>query len=350
MISGQKTAYELSKSHEVIVLTTGTTSRIERPNPNLTLYRLKDIFLPDPINYSVVPILFHALATIIRRDRPDLCIINKHMFFTSLAVWPLKWAGCNVIVQTDTFPGLNWFPKNKWVGMVMWLYARLIGNPILRAANHVVLLHEGLEAVAQKLKLNYTVIHNGIDLAHFDAIEPPRDLQKDKGDIWIGYVGRLESIKGWYDLAACATKLVGGYPNVHFYFVGPTKSAKEKIRAFQHPRIHFLGLRHDIAGIDKLFDIFVMPSLSEGLSNAIMEAMAASSCVVASQVGGNMVLIKNNVTGRLYPAGDQGALTQVLAGLIENKKERDLLGRRARRAIEEEYNLSRNAERLVKLL
>ncbi len=350
MISGQKTAYELSKSHQVIVLTTGTTSRIERPNSNLTIYRLKDIFLPDPINFSIVPTLFHAVQTIMRHDAPDACIINKHMFFTSLAIWPLKWHGCKAIVQTDTFPGINWFPKNKWVGIVMWLYARLIGNPILRAADHVVILHEGLEPVAQQLKLRYSVIHNGIDLTHFDAINPPKDLKKKKGDVWVGYVGRLESIKGWYDLATSALDVVRECPNVHFYFVGPTKNAEEKIQAFQHPHLHFLGERHDVAGIDKMLDIFVMPSLSEGLSNAIMEAMAASCCVVASKVGGNMVLIKDNVTGRLFPVGDSKALAQVLTSLIHNKKERDVLGRRARRLVEEDYNLTPNVERLVKLI
>jgi glycosyltransferase involved in cell wall biosynthesis len=350
MISGQKTAYELAKKHDVIVLTTGTTNRVEQRSDRLTIYRLKDIFLPDPINYSVVPTLFHAIQTILKRNKLDLCIINKHMFFTSLAIWPLKWHGCKVIVQTDTFPGINWFPKNKFVGIVMWLYARLIGNPILRAADVVVILHEGLESVAQQLKLRYRVIHNGIDLTDFDAIKPPQDLKKKKGEIWVGYVGRLESIKGWYDLADVAKRLVATDSRLHFFFVGPTARAEARIREFTHPRIHFLGHRSDVAGIDKLLDIFVMPSLSEGLSNAIMEAMAASCCVVASNVGGNVILIKDKVTGRLFPVGDREALAEVLTSLCATMDTTKKLGRHARQLIESDYSLSLNVKKLVQLI
>ncbi len=350
MISGQKTAYALARHHQVVVLTTGEKTTVEQANSNLKIYRLKDIFLRDPINFSIVPGLFTAVRRIIKEEKPDAFLINKHMFFTSLAIWPIKWLGYKVVVQTDTFPGINWFPKNKLVRVVMWLYARLIGNFVLRAATKVILLHEGLVPDAKKLGLNYTVIHNGIDLKHFDTSPPPHDLKKERGAIWIGYVGRLESIKGWDMLGAAALDLVQDNDRIHFFFIGPTKNAKEKINQFNHPQIHFLGLRKDIAGIDKLLDIFVMPSHSEGLSNAVMEAMAAGCCCLVSGVGGNMILIKDGVTGRLFAPGDQADLHDKLTVLVRDPAEVKRLGAEARIAVENGYQLEKNVRTLAHLL
>lgn len=350
MISGQKTAYELAKSHEVIVLTTGPRSTVEQKNKKLKIYRVKDIFLRDPINYSIIPGLFGMVRKIVKQDKPDAFLINKHMFYSSLAIWQLKRLGKRVVVQTDTFPGVNWFPKSKLVGSVMWVYARVIGNPILKAADTVILLHEGLVKDAKKLGLKYKVIPNGIDLAAFDAVSPPKDLTKKKGEIWVGYVGRLESVKGWYDLAEVAREMVKQNDKLHFFFIGPTQNAEEKIAEFVHPTIHFLGLRKDVPGIDKLLDVFVMPSLSEGLSNAIMEAMAARCCCLVSAVGGNKILIQDRVTGRLFKSGNiidlKGKLTEIVANLGETRK----LGIKARERIETDYDLTKNVQKITAIL
>ncbi len=350
MISGQKTAYELSRNHQVIVLTTGQKVSVEKKNKNLKIYRIKDIFLRDPVNYSIIPGLLSAIRKIVQQEKPEAFLINKHMFFSSLAIWPLKRMGKYVVVQTDTFPGINWFPKNKAVGIVMWIYARLIGNPILRKADKVILLHEGLVEDAKKLRLKYEVIHNGINLQEFDSYPVPNDLHKKKGEIWVGYVGRLESVKGWYDLAAVAKKLVPTHKTLHFFFIGPTLHAEERIKEFIHPQIHFLGLRKDVPGIDKLLDVFVMPSLSEGLSNAIMEAMAAKCCCLVSRVGGNMILVQDEVTGRLFKKGDQTDLKNKLLDLINDLETSKNLGVKARERIEAEYDLRKNVRRIAAIL
>jgi glycosyltransferase involved in cell wall biosynthesis len=272
------------------------------------------------------------------------------MFFTSLAIWPLKKLGKRVIVQTDTFPGINWFPKSKIVEIVMRIYARVIGNPILRAADKVVLLHEGLTDVAQKLKLKYEVIHNGIDIEAFDIIPPPPDLKKKNDEIWIGYVGRLESVKGWNDLADVALKMVPTDKRLHFFFIGPTKNAEETISHYQHPQIHFLGLRPDVAGIDKSLDIFVMPSYSEGLSNAIMEAMTAKCALLVTNVGGNKVLIEDGQEGLLYTPKDQEELQSQLQILIHSPSTRESMGKKSRKKIEDGFSLQKNVQRLSDLL
>jgi len=350
MISGQKSAHGLAKSHQVIVVTTGQRSTVEQLTNNLKVYRIKDWFLKDPINYSIIPGFFRKLRKIITQERPDVALINKHMFYSSLAIWPLKKAGLQVVVQTDTFPGLNWFPKSRLVGAIMTIYARIIGNSILRVADKVVLLHEGLIPIAQQLGLKYEVIHSGIDLKEFDSFSVPADLKKRRGEIWVGYVGRLESVKGWYNLAAVALKMVRKNPKLHFFFVGSTKNAEEKMRLFTHAQIHFLGARNDALGIHKLFDIFVMPSLSEGLSNAIMEAMAAGSACLVSKVGGNIILIQDRVNGRLFEPNNLKSLHKNLEELVNDKQARVKFGRAARKTIEQSFNLSNNLRQLTEVL
>src|SRR5687768_15652494 len=90
MISGQKTAFELSKNHSVTVATTGSETTIELVNKNLKIYRKKDIFLPDPINYSLIPGWFGFLKQIVLDEKPEAILINKHMFYSSLAIWLLR--------------------------------------------------------------------------------------------------------------------------------------------------------------------------------------------------------------------------------------------------------------------
>jgi glycosyltransferase involved in cell wall biosynthesis len=351
MISGQKTAYELSKQHQVVVLTTGPKTDVVAVNKSLKVYRLRDIFLRDPINYSIIPGLFRAVRTIVKQEKPEVVLINKHMFFSSLAIWPLKRMGKRVIMQIDTFPGINWFPKSKLVGAIMWLYARVIGNPILRAANNVVLLHEGLVPVAKKLGLTYSVIHNGVDLKKIDQAECPTDLVKPKGEIWVGYVGRLESVKGWYDLAEVAQRLVTRYPRVKWVFVGHNQAAHSRISVeFNHPNLKFLGQRSDVLGIYKLMDIFVLPSYSEGLPNALMEAMANRLCCLASNVGGVQRLIKDNQSGLLFQPGNQEQLRKQLERALTNDSLRVKLGKAARRTIEKEYDLHKTTKQLSDLL
>lgn len=348
MISGQKTAFELAKNHQVTVVTTGKQAAVENPIPSLKIVRVKDYFIPDPVNYSFVPSLFKEVSRIVREENPDGFIINKHMFFTSLAIWTLKRLGKKVIVQTDTFPGINWFPKSKMVGIVMWVYARLIGNPILRAADKVVLLHDDLVEPARKLGLNYEVIHNGIDLEEFDKAQTPTDLVKPANETWVGYVGRLESVKGWYDLAAVAKEVVKRNDNVKFFFIGPNENADTS--QFAHPQIRFLGSRKDVAGIDKLLDIFVMPSYSEGLSNALMEAMSAGCACVVTAVGGNIVLVEDGSSGLVFKPGDTGRLKDHLEMLLADDSLRNKLGKAARKKIIEEFSLSVNVNKLAERL
>src|SRR3989344_2165473 len=171
MISAYKTALFLSKKIDVVVLTTGKP-KYEQLNPRLKIYRMPDIFLPDPINYSIIPGLFWHLWRVVKLEKPTHFLVNKHMFFTTFSVLLLRMMGKKVVTATDSFPTIDWFPRNRHLTWLMWLYSTLFGIPLLRLSTLVVLLHSNLLPIAHRLRLNAKVINNGVDLELIDKAKP----------------------------------------------------------------------------------------------------------------------------------------------------------------------------------
>ena len=101
--------------------------------------------------------------------------------------------------------------------------------------------------------------------------------------------------------------------------------------------ITFTGLRHDIPSILAQTDIFVLPSYSEGLSNALMEAMSSGCACIATNVGGNSYLLEDFVSGFLYTPGDKQALQDRIEALITNEDMRTKMATAARKRIDEEF-------------
>ncbi len=327
-------AQQLSRRHDVVVVTTGREKSREVVSHRLTVLSAPGFLLPDPINYVISPRALSLVARQIRSFQPDLVIVNKFMFFTSFAAPLAKWMGKPTIFVTDTYPGLNWFPRNRFVAAVMWLYARALGVPLLRSVDKVVVLHEGLIDIAEHYKLNYVVIHNGKDLSEADGAPPAHDLPKPDDEVWVSYVGRLESVKGYDFLLEAVEPLHHRYPNLKTFFIGASVPARMPTPA----GVHFLGFRKDVFSVLKRMDIFCLPSLNEGLPNSLMEAMSVRCACIASRVGGVPYLIEHDKNGLLVPPRDPQALREALVRLIDNPDERKKLGESARKTIEARFN------------
>jgi len=96
-------------------------------------------------------------------------------------------------------------------------------------------------------------------------------------------------------------------------------------------------------------DIFVLPSLAEGLSNALLEAMMCALPVVVSEIPGNVDVIEHNRNGLLFSAGEPIALVQCLDALLKQPELRGRLGKAARKTVEERYSLDNIAEQTISL-
>jgi L-malate glycosyltransferase len=116
-----------------------------------------------------------------------------------------------------------------------------------------------------------------------------------------------------------------------------------KIKCMFHPSTP------DVASVLRRIDVFVLPSLSEGLSNALMEAMACGCCVVASEVGGNPELVSDGTTGLLFPSQNREALIERLSEVLADPQRRRSLAAAAADRMRKEFSLSRAVENMQEI-
>ena len=318
--------------YRVVVVCMGAATSKEVVSPTLTLERVRDFFLPDPLNYGIAPtFLFHVLRAL-REEKPDLVIVNKVLFWSSLVVPLLRLMGKKPILLTDALVGMTWLPRNLFPKIIMALGAWTAGWLVLLSAWRIVFFHPQEEHWLDRLGIagKSQVIPTGIDTTKYQGVG-----SKYYGkEVRVTYVGRLESVKGVDDFLAAIVPLKKEHPGLTIQVVGWYKTNHPLVSAYA-PDVSFLGLRNDIPDLLTKTNIFILPSYSEGLSNALMEAMATGCACIATNVGGNAFLIEEKVSGLLFQPGDREKLAGHVRTLIEDGTLRQTLGLAARKRIEE---------------
>jgi glycosyltransferase involved in cell wall biosynthesis len=170
----------------------------------------------------------------------------------------------------------------------------------------------------------------------------------------VGYVGRLVALKDVRSLLLAVERLVADVPEVHVIVVGSGPEL-ESLQTYVagspmlNRRVCFTGAREDVADLLKTMDIFVLPSLMEGMSNTILEAMATALPIIATDVGGNPEIVADLSCGCLFPPGDVEALTAKLSSLLRNRETRDRFGHEARERALKVFSLEGALERYREL-
>jgi glycosyltransferase involved in cell wall biosynthesis len=164
----------------------------------------------------------------------------------------------------------------------------------------------------------------------------------------IATVGRLTEQKGHHYLIDAAQSIVASFPGTHFLFIGEGELSEELQCQVRQNRlsdnIHFLGLRDDVPDLLAAVDLFVLPSLWEGMSVALLEAMAAGKPIVATTVSGNLQAIAHGQTGLLVPPGDSRALANAVCQLLSNVAQAQAMGRKAQQVVTSTFSAQRQAE------
>lgn len=193
------------------------------------------------------------------------------------------------------------------------------------------------------------VVANGVDIAAIDAARPGDEVRLElglpEGAPVIGLVGRLDHWgKGHKELFEAMAGLRERHP-AHALIVGGGRRMDEVRQSAESlglaGAVHFLGPRQDVPDLLNAMDIFVLPSHSEGVSLALLEAMAAGLPVVASAVGGLPEVVQDGDNGLLIPPRDAGALAGALERLLTDPALARRLGANARAHVREHYSLNR---------
>jgi glycosyltransferase involved in cell wall biosynthesis len=179
------------------------------------------------------------------------------------------------------------------------------------------------------------MIYNGVDLERYDHQEPCCTLRDDygmePGSQIVGVVARLEPEKGHPTLIEAWPLVLRSVPDAYLLVVGEGSRREELERQVRELRIAhrvvFTGRRDDVPGVTAALDVAVLPSYREAQGLTILEAMALSRPVVASNVGGIPEMIEDGVTGLLVPPGDPVALAAAIVRLLEDHSLADTLGR-----------------------
>jgi glycosyltransferase involved in cell wall biosynthesis len=191
------------------------------------------------------------------------------------------------------------------------------------------------------------VIHNGIDLEKFQITnstsksEAKQRLGFDDSPV-VGVIARLSDVKGHAYLIRGFPDILRGYPQAKLLIVGRGKMQSELLRLVKglgiENSVFFMPEVCDTMDMLAAMDIFVMPSLKEGLGLALMEAMAAALPVIGSDIGGIKSLIKHGTTGILVKPTDTKGLTASILELLEDKDKAASLGKNAREFIRSSFS------------
>lgn len=296
------------------------------------------------------PTVFKRLRELLQRQQADLlhCHGYKENFYGLLARHGLPCVTTNHL----------WKRNSRALHLYCWLDAKLS-----RHFDHVVAVsapiqQELLAAGVPAAKISR--IANGIDTAPFQQPLSAAQRATVRASLGIGperlavgMVSRLGVEKGHaYALEAIAA-LSARYPRLLLAIVGTGPLLAELqttvLRLGLGQQVIFCGQRSDIADVVRAFDLFLLPSLAEGLPMALLEAMAAGLPTVATQVGDVTAAIEHEVSGLLTPPGDAAALAEALERLLASAQLRQQLGRAGAAVIEQHFSARQMAHQYCRL-
>ncbi len=195
-------------------------------------------------------------------------------------------------------------------------------------------------------------IYNGVDGTRFRPRVGPRPDFAHPDSIVFGAVGRMVEVKDYPMLTRAFIQLVRQQPEraarARLVIVGegPARATcQDMLKSAGLAHLAWLpGERHDIADIMQVFDVFVLPSKNEGISNTILEALASGLPVIATAVGGNVELVEDGVNGLLVPVGDFSGMAQALLTYLDTPALIDEHAGNARQIAEQRFSIPAMAE------
>lgn len=320
--------------------------------------RLADELRKLPISLTVIPEKYYSppaivsrLAKVFRQFRPD--IVHTHKYKDSiLGSIVARYTGIPHVVRAihgmpEPFTGLR---NLKMTGYT--IADRLISGWLV---DKVIAVSSDIEKVLlQTYGSNRVVcIHNGINLDAVHVTMQRADKRKewhvDDQAVLIGTVGRLVPVKGHAILLEAFRSLRQQYRNVRLIFVGdgPLRGSleAEAKRLGLDESVIFSGHQEQSYDFINMMDIFVLPSLHEGIPMVLLEAFALKRPVIASRVGGIPEVVSHGHSGILVSPGNPEELAAAISDMIKDTARAEALGIAGHRHVEDDFSASLMADR-----
>ena len=315
-------------------------------------------YLPRPChNINGLNVAARLLPRLRRlRNSFQFNLIHSH------TLTPDGWAGCLLAkyfkvptVCTIRGSDLLQYPHQSRVN-------RVASRFTLRQCDAVIATSNDLAIKASELERSTpcpATIYKGVDLSVFAPRQRVSDLRAEYGipgdSCVIVFVGRCEQDKGLGELLSAFRGIHNSAPNTHLLIVGDG-SFRIEMESFVRMHglaqyVHLVGRvpQSTVARFLGASDIFVLPSYSEGMPNALLEAMACEMPCVATSVGGNAEAIVDGVSGLLIPPKDEAALHCAFGRLMRDREFATSLGQQAKRRIRSHFSWSENAAQNVRV-
>jgi glycosyltransferase involved in cell wall biosynthesis len=237
---------------------------------------------------------------------------------------------------------------HAWAGRttLLGLYG-LLDHTVLRRFHRIVAVSDAVAASLRGFGIPHdriATISNGVDVSAFRNARPTLVEAIPKGKrMIVGTVARLVPLKGIEYLLRAAREVLADFPNTLFVLAGDGPSRKQLEELARElgiaSKVRFVGERRDMRGVYASMDIFVLPSLNEGMPMAILEAFAAGKPVIATSVGGVPKVVLHEQTGLLVQPVDTFGLRNAIVRLLTDSDLRSQLGAKGQALVERHFSV-----------
>jgi glycosyltransferase involved in cell wall biosynthesis len=287
---------------------------------------------------------FFALLNLIKDIDPD-CIHSWNYIVTYYSVIASKLLGIKHIngMITDAYRHRIW-NRVWWISrMTFPLSDKVFANS-----------YAGLKSYNVP-RSKAVCIHNGFDFHRIGKLEEKNSIRKKFNidtEYVIGMVGRFSFMKDYKTFVDVANRVLQGRKDITFIAVGDGDSLeyyKSRVHEDVKEYMKFLGAQSNVESIANTFDIGVLTSFHEGISNAIMEYMALGKPVIATEGGGTEELVIDGSTGFIVGVEDKDAIVEKIQYLIDNKETTRTMGQNGRERLENEFSAELMVQKFIGL-
>jgi len=345
------------KNHEITIVQPSRRSKFWGKTSSVRIHDRIDVmffpafFLPNiHYNFPFIHKQRKLLSKLLSEQKCEIVQAHDYDYLSSIApIFLKKICKVPIVLTSDAFPGYSWFYGDTLVDVAAKLYTYSLGKWILNSYDKVVLLYRKAIQEAEKLGVppdRLYAIPNGIDLRDFkldfDIDELKTKLSIRHEEKVLLFVGRLAKVKRLEILIALTHSLCKEGYKVKTLIVGdgPSKQYCEKLSEPIRENVIFLGYvpRNQVYKYYLIADVFVLPSLSEGLPTALLEAAAAEKPSVATDVNGAQDVVINGKTGYLVERSDIDSYLHRVRMLLSDENLARKMGEKAAKHVKENFN------------